>query len=136
GGVATTAEGDEIVITDEPNKWVFIVEAHYGAKNRYIAKSAEASIGVEDQKYIETGVEVVGDNTAALKIYPIPATTSITVKASEAINSVVIYNEAGVEVINEMGNGENITMVNIENLSTGFYFVKVNNYEPVKIIKK
>ncbi|MBQ2047036.1 MAG: fibronectin type III domain-containing protein, partial [Muribaculaceae bacterium] len=46
GGVATTAEGDEIVITDEPNKWVFIVEAHYGAKNRYIAKSAEASIGV------------------------------------------------------------------------------------------
>ena len=136
GGVATTAEGDEIVITDEPNKWVFIVEAHYGAKNRYIAKSAEASIGVEDQKYIETGVEVVGDNTAALKIYPIPATTSITVKASEAINSIVIYNEAGVEVINEMGNGENITMVNIENLSTGFYFVKVNNYEPVKIIKK
>ncbi|MBR5551158.1 MAG: fibronectin type III domain-containing protein [Muribaculaceae bacterium] len=136
GGVATTAEGDEIVITDEPNKWVFIVEAHYGAKNRYIAKSAEASIGVEDQKYIETGVEVVGDNTAALKIYPIPATTSITVKASEAINSIVIYNEAGVEVINEMGNGENITMVNIEKLSTGFYFVKVNNYEPVKIIKK
>ena len=136
GGVATTAEGDEIVITDEPNKWVFIVEAHYGAKNRYIAKSAEASIGVEGQEYIETGVEIVGDNTAALKIYPIPATTSITVKASEAINSIVIYNEAGVEVINEVGNGENITMVNIENLSTGFYFVKVNNYEPVKIIKK
>ena len=136
GGVAATAEGDEIVITDEPNKWLFIVEAHYGAKNRYIAKSAEASIGVEGQEYIETGVEVVGDNTAALKIYPIPATTSITVKASEAINSIVIYNEAGVEVINEMGNSENITTVNIENLDTGFYFVKVNNYEPVKIIKK
>ena len=135
-GVATTAEGDDITITDEPNNWKFVVVAHYAANNRSIAKSEEAQFTPETYEFVQTGVEVVGDNTAALKIYPIPATTSITVKASEAINSIVIYNEAGVEVINEMGNGENITMVNIENLSTGFYFVKVNNYEPVKIIKK
>ena len=135
-GVATTAEGEDITITDEPNNWKFVVVAHYAANNRSIAKSEEAQFNPETYEFVQTGVEVVGDNTAALKIYPIPATTSITVKASEAINSIVIYNEAGVEVINEMGNGENITMVNIENLSTGFYFVKVNNYEPVKIIKK
>ena len=135
-GVATTAEGDDITITDEPNNWKFVVVAHYAANNRSIAKSEEAQFNPETYEFVQTGVEVVGDNTAALKIYPIPATTSITVKASEAINSIVIYNEAGVEVMSEMGDGENITTVNIENLSTGFYFVKVNNYEPVKIIKK
>ena len=142
GGVATVAEGDEeaeeIIITDEPNKWTFVVEAHYAASNRSITKIEEEQFETapENEEFIQTSIEIVGDNTAALKIYPIPATTSITVKASETINSIVIYNEAGVEVINEMGNGENITTVNIENLATGFYFVKVNNYEPVKIIKK
>ena len=142
GGVATVAEGDEeaeeIIITDEPIKWTFVVEAHYAASNRSITKIEEAQFETapENEEFIQTSIEVVGDNASALKIYPIPATTSITVKAPEAINSIVVYNEAGVEVINEMGNGENIATVNVENLATGFYFVKVNNYEPVKIAKK
>lgn len=135
-GVATTAEGDDITITDEPNNWKFVVVAHYAANNRSIAKSEEAQFNPETYEFVQTGVEVVGDNTAALKIYPIPATTSITVKAPEAINSIVIYNESGVEVMNIEANGETRTIVNIEDLATGFYFVKVNNQAPVKIVKK
>ena len=135
-GVATTAEGEDIIITDEPNNWKFVVVAHYAANNRSIAKSEEAQFSPELYDFITTGVEVVGDNTATLKIYPIPATTSITVKAPEAINSIVIYNEAGVEVMNIEANGETRTIVNIEDLATGFYFVKVNNQAPVKIVKK
>ncbi len=134
-GVATASNGDEVVITDEPHNWTFYVVAHYAARNTYIDKDREANASPDE--LIPTGVEVIGeDNTSSLEIYPIPATTEITVKAAEAINSIVIYNESGVEVMNIEANGETRTIVNIEDLATGFYFVKVNNQAPVKIVKK
>ena len=120
----------------EPNEWEFIVEAHYAANNRYITKSEEAKTELSADLVV-TGVEVIGSNDASsLKVYPIPAQTTITIKAAEAINKVVIYNEAGAEVMNVATDGDTMTEVNVENLVAGFYFVKVNNYDPVKIIKK
>ena len=134
-GVATASNGEEIVITDEPDQWTFIVVAHYAAKNTYIDKDREAN--AIPGSLIETGVEVVGeDNVSSLEIYPIPASTEITIKSAETINSIVIYNEAGAEVMNLDGNNEMITTVNIESLATGYYFVKVNSNAPVKILKK
>ena len=123
------------MITDEPDQWTFIVVAHYAAKNTYIDKDREAN--AIPGSLIETGVEVVGeDNVSSLEIYPIPASTEITIKSAETINSIVIYNEAGAEVMNLDGDNEMVTTVNIESLATGYYFVKVNNQPPVKIIKK
>ncbi len=134
-GVATASNGDEVVITDEPHNWTFYVVAHYAARNTYIDKDREANASPDE--LIPTGVEVIGeDNASSLEIYPIPASTEITVKAAEALNTIVIYNESGIEVMNIMANGENSMIVNIENLATGYYFVKVNNQAPVKIIKK
>ena len=65
-----------------------------------------------------------------------PASTEITIKSHEAINSIVIYNEVGVEMMSLVGDGETTTVVNIEDLPTGYYFVRVNSQPPVKIIKK
>lgn len=122
------------VTIDEPSKWIYYVDANYAAKNRYIAKSAPNTIST--QILVETGVEVVGNDVAGLKIYPIPATTAITIKSPVAINSIVIYNEAGAEVMTAQGYDETIVEVNIENLATGYYFVKVDGNAPVKIVKK
>jgi len=134
-GIATVANGDEVVINNTPDEWEFIIVAHYAARNTYIDKSKP--VGITPNGLTPTGVEVVGDdNILAVQIYPIPAHSTITVKSPEAINSIVIYNEAGVEVMNLNGNGETVSTVNIEDLATGFYFVKVNNNAPVKIIKK
>ena len=134
-GIATLANGDEVVINNTPDEWEFIIVAHYAARNTYIDKSK--LVGITPNGLTPTGVEVVGDdNILAVQIYPIPAHSTITVKSPEAINSIVIYNEAGVEVMNLNGDGETIATVNIEDLATGFYFVKVNNNAPVKIIKK
>lgn len=134
-GIATLANGDEVVINNTPDEWEFIIVAHYAARNTYIDKSK--LVGITPNGLTPTGVEVVGDdNILAVQIYPIPAHSTITVKSPEAINSIVIYNEAGVEVMNLNGDGETVSTVNIEDLATGFYFVKVNNNAPVKIIKK
>lgn len=134
-GIATVANGDEVVINNTPDEWEFIIVAHYAARNTYIDKSKP--VGITPNGLTPTGVEVVGDdNILAVQIYPIPAHSTITVKSTEAINSIVIYNEAGVEVMNINGDGETVSTVNIEDLATGYYFVKVNNNAPVKIIKK
>ena len=134
-GVAVASNGEEITITNTPDNWEFIIVAHYAARNRYISK--DATVGVSTEILTPTGVEVIGDgNIFAVQIYPIPAHSTITVKSPEAINSIVIYNEAGAEVMNIEGDGETMTTVNIESLATGYYFVKVNNQELVKIIKK
>ena len=129
------ASNDDVTITNDPSKWEFIITAHYAARNTYIDK--EAKVGATPTALIPTGVEVVGDdNVSSLLIYPIPASTSITIKSPVAINDIVIYNEVGAEVMNANGVGENIVELNIESLATGYYFVKVNNNAPVKIIKK
>ncbi len=134
-GVAIASNGEEITITNTPDKWEFIIVAHYAARNRHINK--DATVGISTEILTPTGVEVIGDgNKFAVQIYPIPAHSTITVKSPEAINSIVIYNEAGAEVMNIDGDGETMTTVNIESLATGYYFVKVNNQELVKIIKK
>ncbi len=134
-GVATASNGDEVVINNTPDKWEFIIVAHYAARNTYIDKNEP--VGITPTILTPTGVEVVGDdNASSLLIYPIPASTSITIKAGEAINTIVIYNEAGAEVMNLDGNGDTVTEVNIEDLANGMYFVKVNGRAPVKIIKK
>ena len=123
-------------IYDEPDKWHYIVVAHYAAENKYI-KKAEPTYITNPDGMIPTGVEVIGeDEASSLHIYPIPASTEITINSPEAVNSIVVYNEAGVEVMSLAGNGETTTTVNIEDLTTGYYFVKVNNQAPVKIIKK
>ncbi len=119
---------------DEPSKWIYYVDANYAAKNRYIAKSVPNTTST--QILVETGVEVIGNDITGLKIYPIPATTAITIKSPVAINSIVIYNEAGAEVMTAQGYDETIVEVNIENLATGYYFVKVDGNAPVKIVKK
>lgn len=130
---STNTRASEVIL--EPNNWKFEVVAHYAARNRYINKDV-AGFNKADE-IITTGVEVIGeDNASSLQIYPIPASTEITIKSAEAINTIVIYNEAGAEVMNLVGNGDTINKVNIESLATGYYFVRVNNLIPVTIIKK
>lgn len=125
-------------IFDEPDKWKYIVVANYAGNNRYITKTVSEYISPNPEDgLIETGVEdISADNSSSLQIYPIPACTSISVKSSEAINSIVIYNEIGTEEMHIKYNGDTITNINIESLATGIYFVKVNNNSPIKIIKQ
>ena len=90
---------------------------------------------MENNGGVTTRVEVINVKSA-LSIYPIPATSSITVKASEAINTIAIYSMAGVQVKAVACEGENVVVVSVEDLAAGQYMVKVNNFEPVKIVKQ
>ena len=115
-----------------PTEWVYTIGAHYAATNAKISKDADTS--VDSQFDNTTDVEVVGAKSA-LVVYPVPATSTVTVKSADAINTVAIYTAAGVKVVDMDCDGENVVVVAIDNLAAGNYFLKVNNLKPVRIVK-
>lgn len=110
--------------------------AHYAAGNNFIAKSATtpATTAIDGGT---TGVaDVTGDAVEGVSIYPVPAVSTITARASEAIRSVRIYSMNGSLVKTEAGNDDTTMTINISELPEGNYVVIVNDLNPVRMIKK
>ena len=80
------------------------------------------------------GVENVA--AAATRVYPNPATDVVNVEAAEAIESIAVFNISGAMVnASSNVNGNNAT-INVSELASGIYFVRINNGAAVRIIKK
>ena len=119
--------------TNNPSTWDYIVTTAYAANNARIMETPMSAMAA-DNGGITTGVEVISTQ-AVLNVYPIPATISVTIKCSEEIKDIEIYSESGMLVSSMSGNGEQVMTVNVSNLASGYYFMRVNNLAPVKIIK-
>ncbi|WP_055443529.1 T9SS-dependent choice-of-anchor J family protein [Lacinutrix himadriensis] len=77
------------------------------------------------------------DNDLAFTYYPNPVNENLVLKAQKDINNIAVYNMLGQEVLRTAPNAMN-TEVNMSNLQTGAYFVKVtigNATETVRVIK-
>ena len=73
------------------------------------------------------GISELNSNTA-LKIYPSPAHTSITISAPKTINQIAIKNTLGQCVYKQMCNTNKVE-VNLSGLEKGLYFVEAVNSE-------
>lgn len=134
---------DESVYDDEhpnpddgdnnPTTWTYTITAVYAGSNPDITQSAGYEIGPDDILYETTGVDNIEATSLFIYIYPIPASTAITINAGEAIDTVAIYTIAGVEVKAVSGNGATSLTIAVDNLTAGWYLLKVNNSSPVKI---
>ena len=130
---ASYNDGVTYTDSDNPSTWNYIVTTHYAAGNSRISEAVTSPMGANNGG-ITTGVEVISTQSV-LNVYPIPATVSVTIKCSEAIENIEIYSTAGVMVKSIAGNGEQIETINVSDLAAGYYFMRVNNLAPVKIIK-
>ena len=108
--------------------------AEDGNSKIYAQRHAELTAAVEYEN-IPTGVEDI-ELTAKVSVYPIPATVSITIKSAEVIENVEIYSLAGVNVKAFECNGEQVMTVAVDDLAAGYYMLKVNDYAPIKFLKK
>ena len=69
-------------------------------------------------------------NASILKLYPNPATSSITLKSDDGIENIQVYTLSGKVINNIMVNN---TVINIQALETGMYYVVANiNGQPVR----
>jgi hypothetical protein len=61
-------------------------------------------------------------NTSNVRLYPNPTSTSLTIEAKDAIESIAIYNVLGQEVMSKNPMSNSMTM-DVSNLQNGLYFV-------------
>jgi len=89
---------------------------------------------------IEDGTSSVDDNnTANASIYPNPATSifNLTYEAASSISMITITNAAGMQVFSSEENttqGFNTFNYNVQNLTNGTYFIKVQSGSNISVI--
>ncbi|GGZ51151.1 hypothetical protein GCM10008088_11220 [Mesonia mobilis] len=76
---------------------------------------------------------------SSIKLYPNPANSYFNISSEELISSITVYDLAGRRVFENQNIKQTQTQVNVQNLTTGAYFVKVNvngATQTFKIIKE
>ena len=70
------------------------------------------------------------------KVYPNPASVAVNVEASEEIATVSVFNMSGAAVAVGCNVEGNHAVINVEGLASGVYFVRINDKETIRFIKK
>lgn len=115
-----------------PSGYKYRITAVYASTNARIRKTA--STNAENFTIGTTGIS---DATGySLSVYPVPATTAVTVTSPEAIESVRIFSTAGAEVARVAGEKDYTQSVDVSTLAPGVYLLVVNEQAPLRIVKK
>lgn len=134
----TLDENGDIAYTEDTKSqnYNYIIRTVYAANatNQSITKTADS--GLAELNRIETGVDNLINDNSDVKVYPIPAQSVIYVNVPEAIDFAEIYSVSGAVVKRVDGNGESSMTIDIEELTAGYYFLKVNDRPMMKIVKK
>ena len=126
----------DVLVADKSAVRPFAVEvtAIYGDSegNSYTTKANATA--TPDYRGELTGAEemVMFD---AVRVYPVPATSLVTIESPEAIVKVEIYSLTGALVKAEPGNEVYQMNLSVADLTPGTYILVVNN-TPIKLFKK
>ncbi|CDE57246.1 cell wall surface anchor family protein [Prevotella sp. CAG:873] len=117
---------------DNPSGYKYRITAVYASTNARIRKTASTNA-----ENFTGGTTGIGDATGySLSVYPVPATTAVTVTSPEAIESVRIFSTAGAEVARVAGEKDYTQSVDVSTLAPGVYLLVVNEQAPLRIVKK
>lgn len=117
---------------DNPSGYKYRITAVYASTNARIRKTASTNA-----ENFNGGTTGIGDATGySLSVYPVPATTAVTVTSPEAIESVRIFSTAGAEVARVAGEKDYTQSVDVSTLAPGVYMLVVNEQAPLRIVKK
>ena len=115
-----------------PSGYKYRITAVYASTNARISKSANTTATAAI-----VGTTGISDATGySLSVYPVPATTAVTVTSPEAIESVRIFSTAGAEVAHVAGEKDYTQSVDVSTLAPGVYMLVVNEQAPLRIVKK
>lgn len=118
--------------TANPSGFKYRITAVYASTNARIRKTASTNA-----ENFNGGTTGIGDATGySLSVYPVPATTAVTVTSPEAIESVRIFSTAGAEVARVAGEKDYTQSVDVSTLAPGVYMLVVNEQAPLRIVKK
>lgn len=109
-----------------PSGYKYRITAVYASTNARIRKTASTNA-----ENFTGGTTGISDATGySLSVYPVPATTAVTVTSPEAIESVRIFSTAGAEVARVAGEKDYTQSVDVSTLAPGVYLLVVNEQAP------
>lgn len=115
-----------------PSGYKYRITAVYASTNARIRKTASTNA-----ENFTGGTTGISDATGySLSVYPVPATTAVTVTSPEAIESVRIFSSTGAEVARVAGEDSYTQSVDVSTLASGVYMIVINEQTPIRIVKK
>ncbi|MGN1252231.1 MAG: T9SS type A sorting domain-containing protein [Muribaculaceae bacterium] len=118
--------------------WTYRATALYADNQPYESIKGQASVQTTLGRPTTTGVDdVTADaENGGVHIWPVPAESELHISAGEAIETVSIFNISGACVATFEGNNDTAMTVNVDNLASGVYLVKVNANAARRLIKR
>lgn len=118
--------------------WTYRATALYADNQPYESIKGQASVQTTLGLPTTTGVDdVTADaENGGVHIWPVPAESELHISAGEAIETVSIVNISGACVATFEGNNDTAMTVNVDNLASGVYLVKVNANAARRLIKR
>lgn len=106
---------------------------------RFASDGSVTESGWEAEITCNSSLSADNFNKSSIKLYPNPANSYFNISSEELISSITVYDLAGRRVFENQNIKQTQTQVNVQNLTTGAYFVKVNvngSKQTFKIIKE
>ena len=106
---------------------------------RFVSDAGVNEGGWEAEITCNSSLSANNFNKSSIKLYPNPANSYFNISSEEMISSITVYDLAGRRVVENQNIKQTQTQVNVQNLTTGAYFVKVNvngATQTFKIIKE
>jgi len=72
-------------------------------------------------------------NENKFQVYPVPANDILTIKSTQSIEQVAVFNLQGQRLLNQ---NKNTNKINISNLNNGVYIIKIQTENGLNITKK
>ncbi len=103
---------------------------------KYVVDNSCTSVQVFHTVYVSTctTTNVPELTSNDLKVYPNPVTQELTVSCTHPINNLTIANFVG-QIVYEHNYNTPLVTVNVSDLPTGLYFIKINNSSVSKFMK-
>ena len=124
------------LVTDTQYVHTDVVEV--GVHQYFVTAVLEDGSCEANSDTIEIGWPYVGiddPGAGAIQIFPNPASDIVTIKSSYTINEIEVMSFIGQQVYTQRGVDSRTTKLNVSNLRSGVYFVKVTTSQGVRAAK-
>ncbi|WP_298239014.1 T9SS type A sorting domain-containing protein [uncultured Algibacter sp.] len=131
---AVYQEIENVVGNDDGSYYMSFSEVTTNQVRLTVTTGFDRFVRLTEIQVFESAPLSVGDNKLSnFSVYPNPANGDyVTIKSLVPITSATVYNVVGKKVSTSLNNNK----VNISNLQSGMYFMRINDAQTVKIIKK
>ncbi len=114
---------------DDVKTYTYVVSAVYAGQFAVPSSSI-------DVLYKLSGVDAIGSDEAASKVYPNPTTGMINIESAAGIYKVEVFNGSSQMIEQVNASGDEKAQLDITGQPSGIYFIKINDKAVVKVIKK